>query len=64
MSVLLNDIYVISIKVNNKVSGKVDEMLDVLGVMMEGVVEVDKEVDEILMEKKMFYLNLKYLRGR
>ena len=35
-----------------KVSGKVDEMLDVLGVMMEGVVEVDKEVDDILMEKK------------
>ena len=32
--------------------GEVDEMLDVLGVMMEGVVEVDKEVDEILMEKK------------
>ena len=26
-------------------------MLDGLGVMMEGVVEVDKEVDEILMEK-------------
>ena len=48
----LNDIYVFSIKVNNKVSEKVDEMLDVLGVMMEGVVEVDKEVDEILMEKK------------
>ena len=26
-------------------------MLDGLGVMMEGVVEVDKDVDEILMEK-------------
>ena len=35
LSVLLNDIYVFSIKVNSKVDGEVDEMLDVLGVMME-----------------------------
>ena len=42
LSVLLNDIYVFSIKVD----GEVGEMLDVLSVMMEGVVEVDKEVDE------------------
>ena len=49
LSVLLNDIYVFSIKMNSKVDWEVDEMLDV---MMEGVVEVDKEVDEILMEKK------------
>ena len=42
LSSLLNDIYVFSIKVD----GEVGEMLDVLSVMMEGVVEVDKEVDE------------------
>ena len=35
LSVLLNDIYVFSIKVNSKMDGEVDEMLDVLGVMME-----------------------------
>ena len=45
----LNDIYVFSIKVNSKVDWEVDEMLDV---MMKGVVEVDKEMDEILMENK------------
>ena len=49
LSVLLNDIYVFSIKVNSKVDWEVDEMLDV---MMKGVVEVDKEMDEILMENK------------
>ena len=42
----LNDIYVFSITMNSKV----DEILEILGVMMEGVVEVelvlDKEVDE------------------
>ena len=47
LSVLLNDIYVFSIKVD----GEVGEMLDVLSVMMEGVVEVDKEVDEDVYKK-------------
>ena len=37
MSVLLNDIYVFSITMNSKL----DEILEVLGVMMEGVVEVE-----------------------
>ena len=49
LSVFLNDIYVFSIKMNSKVDWEVDEMLDV---MMKGVVEVDKEMDEILMENK------------
>ena len=35
LSVLLNNICVCSIKVNSKVDGELDEMLDVLGVMME-----------------------------
>ena len=36
----------------NSIKGGRGDMLDGLGVMMEGVVEVDKEVDEILMENK------------